>query len=949
MAPIQNTFSIIPNALSANPADSRPSKRPMTTKQAKKAYREANKGPKLSKAERRRQELFEQDRIRKELEKERNQARARAARDKKKEKEEQERAERKKKGLPLVDVRASQDTIARFIRTTAKTKKPSEQQPSRQSPTPEKSETQDHVPKLPTLPAEREDDASSTCSSSTAEERPEPPAKRQRLGRPTPDEGVKGPLPLSSSSSSYSAPRSQRRVSGGIKPPPPPPSPPSLPSINTKQARGRSHEGSPAVKSIAKRLVEKVEVVASNLHEEQGVDKHEKAVKPKAYIPPGDLPQPRPPEPCSSHVAGKTALVKAQPAVKGYKARSTPTPQPLRDISTEEINARNVKTSGEPTVPPRKPDTVSQSAINPHTETPWKSQTSAPTPQAFRHPKTAMLPPPIPPKFKSPKPTPAGGSRTPQFLKPISKPQTTTESTQHSTTLHRQDERPPSSTQLFMFNHLDDFFPSPSQEVRELFDQPKTSPARNCGQTKPNRPGTVVPSLARRLSTHPAHQKVSTPTIGPKQPATPMAQVQGRKYQVKGPSLSDLSHNPAPATITKPPSNLDIFDIPFFSTQDFCLSSQDMKDIEDESSSSLPKDKTSSTPTLPGNNFRNSNTGPHTPTVYNALPRPSARPIKDLDPIYDDFSNLELLSKPKRDTNRLAPTRPSMKHTQPSHCSSTKRPTLPSQNTRSVRHDKAPLPAQSNPTKSIGKPSFTSKQPGNISNTEASSLQMPAPSSGRVQHQPSNDNSAAAPRPSPKPFLTSGSREMRYKYAIERSKTSAWEDAKARRRAQEELDQLQALEDARLLELLADTGGDNGDLVDKGSQQADKRDTGPADPAKGSTQPGGQGKPPTAGASPPPPPPPPKQRTTITSDATRNDKRNEKPRPPNRRQQSSYEQMLELLKRAQSPQQKQQNQQNQQNHQQSPQPQQKQKQKQRDASPETDYEDAWDDDLCDIL
>ncbi|KAI1487083.1 hypothetical protein F5X96DRAFT_651579 [Biscogniauxia mediterranea] len=942
MAPIQNTFSIIPNAFSANPADSRPSKRPMTTKQAKKAYREANKGPKLSKAERRRQELFEQDRIRKELEKERNQARARAARDKKKEKEEQERAERKKKGLPLVDVRASQDTIARFIRTTAKTKKPSEQQPSRESPTPEKSETlEDHVPKLSTLPAESEDDASSTCSSSTAEEGPEPPAKRQRLGHPTPDEEVKEPLPLSSSSSSYSAPRSQRRVSGGIKPPPPPPPPPpSLPSMNTKQTRGRSHEGSPAVKNIAKPLVENVKVVASNLHEEQGVGKqHEKAVKPKAYIPPGDPPQPRPLEPHSSHVADKKALAKAQPAVKGYKARPTPTPQPLRDISTEEINARNVKTSGEPTVPPRKPDTVLQSAIIPHTETPWKSQTSAPTPQAFRHPKTAMLPPPIPPKFKSPKPTPAGGSRTPQFLKPISKPQTTTESAQHSTALRGQDERPPSSTQLFMFNHLDDFFPSPSQEVRELFDEPTTSPARNGGQTKPIRPGTAVPSLAQRLSTHPAHQKVSTPTIGPKQLATPMAQVQGKKHQVKGPSLSDLSHNPPPATVAKPPSNPDIFDIPFFSTQDFCLSSQDMKDIADESSSSLPKDKTTSTPTLPGNNFRNSNTEPHTPTVYNALPRPSARPIKDLDPIYDDFSNLELLSKPKRDPNRLAPTRPSMKHTQPSHCSSTKRPTLPSQNTRSVRDDKAPLHAKSNPTK----PSFTSKQPGNISNAEASSLQTPAPSSGKVQHQPSNDNSAAAPRPSPKPFLTSGSREMRYKYAIERSKTSAWENAKARRRAQEELDQLQALEDARLLELLADTGGDNGDLTDKGSQLADERDTGPADPAKGSTQPKGQGKPPTAGASPPPPPT--KQRTMITSDgdATRNDKRNEKPpRPPNRRQQSSYEQMLELLKRAQkSPQQKQQNQQ-------SPH-QQQQKQKQRDASPETDYEDAWDDDLCDIL
>ncbi|KAI0594860.1 hypothetical protein F4775DRAFT_572249 [Biscogniauxia sp. FL1348] len=917
MAPIQNVFSIIPNAPCANPADSRPSKRPMTTKQAKKAYREANKGPKLSKAERRRQELFEQDRIRKELEKERNQARARAARDKKKEKEEQERAERKKKGLPLVDVRASQDTIARFIRTTAKTKKP------------EKPENQEDVPKLPTLSAEREDDASSTCSSSTAEERPEPPAKRQRLGCPIQDKGVKGPLPvsLSSSASSSSAPRSQRRTSGVIKP-----SPPSLPSINAKQARGRGPENSPAVKGIAKQFVEKAEVVTStsNLHEEQKVDKHEEAERPKAYIPPVDPPQPKPLEPSSSHVEAKKALARAQPraqpAVKGYKARPIPTPQPLRDISTEEINARNVKTPEEPTVLPRKPDITSQSAINPLTEIPPKSRTiSAPTPQAFRHPKASMLPPPIPPKFKSPKPTPAGGSRTPQFLRPISKPQTTTESAQHSTALRGQDELPPSSTQLFMFNHLDDYFPSPSQEVRELFDEPKTSSARNFGQTKSSHPRAAVPPLAQQLSTHPTHQ-ISTPTIGPKQPATLIAQVPGRKYQARGPRLSDLSHKPPLATVTKPPSNPDIFDIPFFSTQDICLSSQDMKDIEDGSSSSLPKGKTTSTPTLPRNVLRSSNTEPHTPTVCNGRPRPSAKPMRDLDPIYDDFSNLELLSKPKRDLNRLAPTRPSMKHTQPS------------QNT-STGDDKAPPSTKSHPTNSIRKPLSTPNQPGSLSNAEVSCLQMPAPSSGKVQSQPRSDCSAAAPRPSPKPFLTSGSREMRYKYAIERSKTSAWEDARARRRAQEELDQLQALEDARLLELLVDTGGDNCEPTDEGTRQADGRDTRPADPAKGSTQPRGQGKPPTAGASPPPAiPEPPKQRI-ITSDITSNDKRSEKPRPPNRRQQSSYEQMLELLKKAQSP-----RQQKQQQQQQPP-----KQQRQRDASPETDYEDAWDDDLCDIL
>lgn len=128
MAPVQNTFSIIPDAPAAlggagNPdvSASRHIKPPMTTKQAQKLHRKTGKGPRLSKAEQRRQDLMEQDRIRKEFEREKNQARARASRDKKKEKEDKERAERKRKGLPLVDVHPSQDTLVRFMRPSVET------------------------------------------------------------------------------------------------------------------------------------------------------------------------------------------------------------------------------------------------------------------------------------------------------------------------------------------------------------------------------------------------------------------------------------------------------------------------------------------------------------------------------------------------------------------------------------------------------------------------------------------------------------------------------------------------------------------------------------------------------------------------------------------------------------------------------------------------------------
>lgn len=126
MAPRQKTFELIPNAPAGlhSLAQQQPaqvhSKPPMTTKQVKKLHRQANKGPKLSKAEQRRIELMEQDRIRKEFEKERAQARARTARDRKKAKEEKEKEERRRRGLPLVNVHPSQDTISRFVRPVGK-------------------------------------------------------------------------------------------------------------------------------------------------------------------------------------------------------------------------------------------------------------------------------------------------------------------------------------------------------------------------------------------------------------------------------------------------------------------------------------------------------------------------------------------------------------------------------------------------------------------------------------------------------------------------------------------------------------------------------------------------------------------------------------------------------------------------------------------------------------
>ncbi|KAI8182200.1 hypothetical protein K4K54_011332 [Colletotrichum sp. SAR 10_86] len=110
MATHQNTFSVISNGAPGG-APSRP---PMTSKQAQKLYKQANKVPRRSKAEQRKWEKERQEEIKKELERERAAVKAKQARDRKKAKEEEARENRRRQGQPLVDCRPSQDTIARF-------------------------------------------------------------------------------------------------------------------------------------------------------------------------------------------------------------------------------------------------------------------------------------------------------------------------------------------------------------------------------------------------------------------------------------------------------------------------------------------------------------------------------------------------------------------------------------------------------------------------------------------------------------------------------------------------------------------------------------------------------------------------------------------------------------------------------------------------------------------
>ena len=88
----------------------------LTTRDARRAYLDSTRLPRISKAEERRREREELERIREEERQVRERARARAARERKRAREEAERAEKKRRGEPVVPVTASQGMISVFFK-----------------------------------------------------------------------------------------------------------------------------------------------------------------------------------------------------------------------------------------------------------------------------------------------------------------------------------------------------------------------------------------------------------------------------------------------------------------------------------------------------------------------------------------------------------------------------------------------------------------------------------------------------------------------------------------------------------------------------------------------------------------------------------------------------------------------------------------------------------------
>jgi len=126
MPPRQRTFELVPETLVKQNVQQ---PRRMTSKQVKKAYKEANKVPKISRAEQRRRDQEELERHRKEYAKQQAAEKAKAVREKKAAKLHAEKEARKKKGIPEPSkgVGASQPRISMFInkadrRTSVETK-----------------------------------------------------------------------------------------------------------------------------------------------------------------------------------------------------------------------------------------------------------------------------------------------------------------------------------------------------------------------------------------------------------------------------------------------------------------------------------------------------------------------------------------------------------------------------------------------------------------------------------------------------------------------------------------------------------------------------------------------------------------------------------------------------------------------------------------------------------
>jgi len=552
MAPKQKTFTVVPDAFGMQGLMSRPAapstKPVMTSKQAQKLYRESTKGPRLSKVEQRRIELEEQARIRKELDRDKQANKARAARDKKKAKEEKVKEEKRKNRQPLVDVHPSQDTISRFLRRDSTNGKKRDSDAISLGTVPEEDEDKGNQP-AEKRQCVKADTSQSALKQTKAEVLPERlPTSIRVLDSEERLQGVKpSPKPLSETSRPAVPPPAKPAsakptpvASSSVKSPPenlPPTSPPPtsqllLSLFPAGPARGSSLKVQPSI----------------------------------------NPPQVKP-SPASRQLAGlagsmSPSILRAEPSLETFRAARSlsakPSPRsaivqckvpPLASSSLGGLPGPKAPlASGSPSgkyqadkqKPVQFPAARPLAVVGPAE----KRTASVMSPARFSTPKTAaagpVFKPPRPPVSRSPIPGPVfktpgqgtagSGLQRPKFLpkhlqssvKPVARAPAVT---------------PPTSTQIFLSRYIDDILPSPSQEARELQEPISKAP-------------TVPKFLPKRAPVTQGRPSVSQPKF--------LAQKAAHVFP----------------TGLKPPTAPDLTSIPFISTQDLCISTQDVLDIE---------------------------------------------------------------------------------------------------------------------------------------------------------------------------------------------------------------------------------------------------------------------------------------------------------------------------------------------------------------------------------
>ncbi|KAK3313589.1 hypothetical protein B0H66DRAFT_566566 [Apodospora peruviana] len=630
MAPRQNTFTVVPNPLGMQGLMSRPeSKPPMTSKQAQKLYRQQTRQPRLSKAEQRRIEREEQERIRKELDKDKQAAKARAAREQKKAKEQQALHEKRRKGLPLVDVRPSQDTIARFVRGNGTNKKRdnagdkiqhlnalAEESDGRDgAPTGDASDkentsghgasphggsphkrvrlsqsdrqksisrssrpmlTSSTVIQRVTHPIQHEVEAKSVLdghgNDSTLATEPKqgksasPGLKGQRGdGKPTPAIAI-APIPPEPLPASEQEHRETRK-----KPLAEPPV--EIPS----QRRTNEQVSTPTTHTLPP--TSSTEQVAFPNDKQSMAPPKERSSQPRHrdQLPPTNPSRPKTATPVTSSLCENPPMRPriesgGQTHHKGQTSASTtvtpPQPKYPAEISLSSCETR----SREPAVALRGQIHQSKAQISTPTMAPPHPKQSTQKAPSFR--ERPPGPPPFrpTPTFKQSPVSQAGRIQIPRFLPRQSYPPPPAPrpippnpaSAQRSPAIVSNEMAPPTSTQLFVMSHLDDLFPTPSQADRELQEDFGSPVALT---TAPG-PAAKLPPVALVTIPRTTFKRPPVPAFSAKSALAPAARQPPRKI-------------PSPPCVAPMKAAVEPVSLPFFSTQDLVLSSQDIRDVEE--------------------------------------------------------------------------------------------------------------------------------------------------------------------------------------------------------------------------------------------------------------------------------------------------------------------------------------------------------------------------------